>query len=306
MEDENKKNKDILFRVRDNPWMLSTIFLGILFVAVVIFTGNVDDAVSVESEKVVGEKVLNFLSSRVTGNVVLDSVERREGYYDIIVDFQGDKIQLYAGLNGDYIFSDLVPTEESVIDIPDNNGLGETNGIIIDESEISGAPFKGDANAPVVIVEFSDYQCPFCAKFFVESLPLIDQNYISKGKVKLVFFDFPLNIHPQAQKAAEAARCFAEQGKDYFDYHDKLFENQATLSVDNYKKWAVELGANSVQFNSCLDSGKYATDVQDDLLYGQRLGVSGTPGFFINGMEISGAQPYSVFEQVIEAELAKI
>ena len=169
--------------------------------------------------------------------------------------------------------------------------------------QIGDAPVLGSKTAKVTIVEFSDYECPFCGRHFQQTYPQLKKDYIDTGKAKLVFKDFPLSFHPQAQKAAEAARCAGEQGK-YWEMHDKLFSNQESLSVENEKKWAKEIGLNSAKFDSCLDSGKYAGAVQSDSSYGQSIGVSGTPAFFINGKLISGAQPYSVFKQAIDAELA--
>lgn len=163
---------------------------------------------------------------------------------------------------------------------------------------------KGDASAPVTIIEFSDFQCPFCGRFFEDALPQIEDKYVKTGKVKFVYRDFPLeSIHPQARPAAEAAECAHEQGK-FWEFHDKLFANQQGLSVDNFKKWAQELGLESTQFNDCVDSKKYADEVSKDLADGSAAGVSGTPAFFVNGHELSGAQPFSAFEAVIEAELA--
>jgi len=167
---------------------------------------------------------------------------------------------------------------------------------------------QGDKNAPVTIVEFSDYQCPFCGRFYSETLGQIEDNYVKTGKVKLVFRDFPLNsIHPQAQKAAEAAECAKEAGGNdeaYWNYHNKLFENQGALDVASLKKYAADLGLNAAKFNDCLDSGKKASEVAKDLADGQKYGVQGTPSFFINGQMISGAQPYSNFQSAIDAALA--
>ncbi|MBR9678484.1 MAG: DsbA family protein [Nanoarchaeota archaeon] len=168
-------------------------------------------------------------------------------------------------------------------------------------------PVKGSANAPVTIVEFSDFECPFCARFYEQTMGLIDENYIQTGKVKLVFRDFPLAFHENAQKASEAAECADEQGK-FWEYHDSLFENQgewSSIGVNKFKEYAQELGLNTEKFDACLDSGKYASEVQKDLSDGQGYGVSGTPTFFVNGIKIVGAQPYSAFQQLIEQELAK-
>ena len=172
----------------------------------------------------------------------------------------------------------------------------------------------GDEDAPVTIIEFSDYQCPFCRKFWQETLPSIERDYIANGKVKLVFRDFPLGFHDGAIPYANAANCAREKAGDegYFKMHDKIFEEQNILEggsvkstvqyvgVDTLKKWAKDIGYN---IDSCIDSNKYADEIQKDLSEGSASGVQGTPGFFINGKPISGAQPYSVFKQLIDSEL---
>jgi len=163
--------------------------------------------------------------------------------------------------------------------------------------------FKGDKDAPVTIVEWSDYECPFCERFYSQTLGLIDEEYIQTGKVKFVYRDFPLGFHQNAQKAAEAAECAGEQGK-YYDMHDLLFESGVEGGVTAFKQYAATIGLDTDEFNSCLDSGEMASEIQADMQDGQAVGVSGTPGFIINGKLISGAQPFSVFQQAIEAELA--
>ena len=164
---------------------------------------------------------------------------------------------------------------------------------------------KGDKNAPVEIIEFSDFQCPFCARFYSDTLPQIQKEYIDTGKVKFVYRDFPLSsIHPQATPAAEAAECAKEQGK-FWEYHDKLFQNQASLSTASYKQWAADLKLNTQQFNDCVDNRKYKSEVEKDYQDGQSAGVSGTPAFFVNGIKISGAQPFTAFKTIIDQELAK-
>jgi protein-disulfide isomerase len=163
-------------------------------------------------------------------------------------------------------------------------------------------PIKGSADAPVTIIEFSDFQCPYCERFFTQTLPLIEKNYIKTGKVRFVYRDFPLSFHQYAQKAAEAAKCADEQGK-YWEYHDKLFNNQNALDISSLVQYAKELTLNETRFNDCLNSGRMVTKVQQDLNDGLKYGISGTPTFFINGIELVGAQPYNVFEQVINGEL---
>lgn len=165
-------------------------------------------------------------------------------------------------------------------------------------------PVAGKADAKVTIVEFSDFQCPFCGKFYNDAYQQLKKDYIDTGKVKLVYRDFPLGFHPEAQKAAEAGECADDQGK-FWQMHDKIFSNQSTMSVDGYKKWAKELGLDSAKFNQCLDSGTKASEVQKDESDGQAAGIGGTPSFFINEKLVVGAQPYSVFKAAIDAELAK-
>ncbi len=172
------------------------------------------------------------------------------------------------------------------------------------EVSVDDDPVRGSENAPVTIIEFSEYQCPFCERFFRQTLPQIEENYIKTGKVKYVFRDFPLGFHQNAQKAAEASECADEQGK-FWEYHDKLFENQNALEVSSLKQYANDLGLNEVEFNNCLDSGEMASEVEKDFTDGSQYGVSGTPAFFINGIELVGAQPYNAFEQIIEQELNK-
>ena len=163
--------------------------------------------------------------------------------------------------------------------------------------------FKGDEDAPVTIVEFSDFQCPFCARFVEDALPQIEENYVKTGKVKFVYKDFPLDsIHPQATPAAIAARCAGDQGK-FWEMHDTIFANQRSISEASYKQWAADLGLDTGEFNGCLDSQEHLSAVRQDLLDGQQAGIRGTPGFLVDGQLISGAQPYSVFAQAIESAL---
>ena len=167
---------------------------------------------------------------------------------------------------------------------------------------------KGDEDAPVTIIEFSDYECPFCGRFYTQTLPQIESEYIDTGKVKLVFRDFPLGFHPSAQPAAEAAQCAGDQGM-YYEMHDKIFDNQDLLGQNLYSTWAEELGLDVDEFDECVSSGKYTSEVQKDMADGSSAGVTGTPSFFIGNdddgyVQIGGAQPFTVFQQVIEAELA--
>src|SRR3989344_6120600 len=137
-------------------------------------------------------------------------------------------------------------------------------------------PYLGKKDAPLVMVEFSDFQCPFCARFRQQAFDQIKQQYVDTGKVKFVYRDFPLeSIHPTARKAAEASECADEQGK-FWEYHDKIFEDQTALSLDSLKQWAKDLGLDANKFNTCLDSNKYADEVTKDLDDATKSGGRGT------------------------------
>jgi len=170
------------------------------------------------------------------------------------------------------------------------------------EVSVQGAPVKGGDKAPVTIVEFSDFYCPFC-KRVVSTLAKLESRY--GDKVKLVFRDFPIeSLHPGASKAHEAARCADEHGK-FWAYHDKLFASPPKSSPEIFKGFAKEVGLEPVAFETCLSSGKYQAAIKKDIEEGQRLGVAGTPAFFINGRLFTGAQPLEAFARVIDEELAR-
>ena len=179
--------------------------------------------------------------------------------------------------------------------------------ILLDAPRVSVSldedPAKGPAAAPITIVEFSDCQCPYCARVN-PTLKQVEDKY--GDKVRVVFRDFPLvQIHKDAAKAAEAGECAHEQGK-FWEMHDRLFADQSKLQVEALKQKATEIGLDAEKFNQCLDSSKYAAEVQKDVDEGARYGVTGTPAFFINGRMLGGAQPVEAFMQVIDEELARV
>jgi protein-disulfide isomerase len=165
------------------------------------------------------------------------------------------------------------------------------------------ARVQGNPDAPVTIVEFADFQCPFCKKS-EETLKALLSKY--HGQVKLAFLDFPLaEIHGQAGSAAEAARCAGEQGK-FWDYHESLFADPSKLDEASLIGRAQKLHLDKIAFRSCLDSGKFRPDIEANRQAGSEAGVQGTPAFFINGVFLSGAQPQAEFEKIIDSELASI
>lgn len=170
------------------------------------------------------------------------------------------------------------------------------------EVSSEGAPYRGSAEAPVTIVEFSDFKCPFCSRAQPTLKQLLERY---RGKVKLVYRDYPLEaIHPEARRAAEAARCAQDQEK-FWQYHDLLFSHFPQVGLEDLRQYAKQAGLDAVKFEECLVGGAHRATVQRDIDEGKRLGVAGTPAFFINGRPLSGAQPLDAFIRVIEEELAR-
>jgi protein-disulfide isomerase len=163
-------------------------------------------------------------------------------------------------------------------------------------------PSKGPASAPVTIVEYSDFQCPYCARVN----PTLEQvRKVYGDKVRIVFKDFPLPNHLEAPKAAEAAHCAGEQGK-YWELHDQMFANQQALQIPMIKQYATQLGLDMNAFSQCLDSGKHSARVAENMKSGEALGVGSTPTLYVNGRPVVGAQPFETFKMVIDEELARV
>jgi protein-disulfide isomerase len=194
-----------------------------------------------------------------------------------------------------------------------DNNFASNTGLTI-EQLIDDDYVLGNKNAEVIVVEFSDYQCPFCRRFYLNTIKQLKKDYIDTGKVAFVYRDFPLEFHPMAQKTAEAAQCAGEQGK-YYEYHDKVFEEQAKMgqgtipySIDDLKRWANEIGLDMQKFNDCLNNEKYKDEVQKDFYDGIVANVEGTPTIFIGkrgkpAKKIVGALPYEVIKAAIEQTL---
>jgi len=165
----------------------------------------------------------------------------------------------------------------------------------------SGRPARGPADAPVTIVEFSDFQCPYCAQM-ARILHELDAMYV--GKIRLVFRDFPLPMHKDAAKAAEAAACAGDQGK-YWQMHDRLFAGQKSLTRADLERYAADAGLQTGRFSTCLDGGKHAADWQKDRRDGEQYGVTGTPALFVNGRPVFGAATIQDLRLVIDEELER-
>jgi protein-disulfide isomerase len=173
--------------------------------------------------------------------------------------------------------------------------------IPVDEAD----PVLGDANAPVTIVEFSDFECPFCRQFHQTTFPQLQREYIDTGRVKFVFKDFPLSqIHPRAQAAAEAAQCAHQQDK-FWEYSAKLFAPESTLEEPKLLTLASELGLNAATFTTCLKAHEQAEKVTKNTQAAIAAGISSTPSFVVNGTLVEGALPFAAFQEVIEAKLSQ-
>jgi protein-disulfide isomerase len=179
---------------------------------------------------------------------------------------------------------------------------------------VEGDPFKGSKDAKLALIEFSDYQWPFCSRHVRETSTQIVKDYVDTGKIRYYFLDFPLGFHKQAFKAAEAGACAGEQGK-FWEMHDMLFENQKAINPEDLVKYAESLGLDMPKFKECLDSGKTADEIKKDMAEGQKAGVSGTPSSLIGWVQedgksvkavkiVKGAQPYAAFKDAIESLLA--
>lgn len=199
-------------------------------------------------------------------------------------------------------------SQSNLANLSENSKQGNTQAKIVDADADDDA-VTGAADAPIIMIEFSDYQCPFCRKFYNEALPKIKENYIDKGLVKLVYRDLPLVSlgHSDATPAANAAECARLQGGDetYFTYHDLIFEGQNKLGSGTVKipeeslyAYAEDLNLNMDTFKTCQENQEFYAEIQKDSEDAQAAGLSGTPAFVINGQVVIGAQVYEVFESV--------
>lgn len=194
--------------------------------------------------------------------------------------------------------------------------LGDDEIEIVAKEKVNVSPdddeFIGRSDAPITMIEFSDFQCPFCRKFWRDTFPEIKTTYIDTGKVKFVYRDFPTEGHEASIPSAQSAECAGDQNK-FWQMHDKIFIEQdeqgfgtVRFSTDDLKKWAKETGLDAKKFNACLDSDKYLEEVEKDESDGASLGVFATPSTFVNGLKITGSQPFETFKKVIDEELARI
>ncbi|MFB3820296.1 MAG: DsbA family protein [Candidatus Methylomirabilales bacterium] len=184
--------------------------------------------------------------------------------------------------------------------LPEVARAGSPGEALLEALERGPGPSKGSAGAPVTIVEFSDFQCSYCRKFWRETLPRLDEKYLQTGKARFVYRHLAI-LGPPSVRAAMASECAHDQGK-FWPYHDRLFGTAGPLgfSADRLKRSAQELGLDTGRFNACLDGGQHREKVERETLVGRAIGITGTPGFLIRGGLLIGAQPYEVFERILE------
>jgi protein-disulfide isomerase len=201
-----------------------------------------------------------------------------------------------------------VAAEQKLADLEKNAAAAETNTqqqaqqVKRYDIPIDGNPVLGSDKAAITLVEFSDYECPFCRRWHAEVLPKIQEKY--GDKIRLVYRDFPLSsIHANAIPAAEAADCAGEQ-KHYWEFNNQVFATEDPLGNSTYEAIAKNIGLDVNSFKKCVDERRYQKEVENDLNFATQLGVRSTPTFFINGLAVVGAQPFEVFEQIIDLELA--
>ncbi|HSA60278.1 MAG TPA: DsbA family protein [bacterium] len=261
----------------------------------------IDDRLIEEAAGKEGAGKADFLKKNVFDKIKIEDKEIETFYNENKAQMQGKTLDDVKGNIRGYlyrekhqkVYGDLITSLRKKADVAI---LIKAPRVEIEEGD---NPAIGPKDAPVKIVEFTDYQCPFCGK----SRPTVNQILAEyKGKVRYVLRDFPLSFHKDSAKAHEAARCAGEQDR-YWEMNKKLFENQRAIKPEDLKKYAQEIKVKMDKFEQCLDSGKYADAIKQNQEYGEKVGVSGTPAFFINGRMISGARPFSSFKEIIDDEL---
>lgn len=244
-----------------------------------------------------------FLAEEIDAKVTPPSDEEVKALYESSKDKLGKPFDDVKGQIIDYLKqnrkmrakADLMASLRQGADVKINL---EPPRVTIDTTD---APSIGPKDATITLVEFSDYQCPFCKRVRPSIWRLTDEY---KDKIRYVFMDFPLSFHKDAKKAHEAAQCAGDQNK-YFEYNRKIFDNQTKIGISDLKTYAKELQLNMKEFDKCLDEGKNAKRVEEMTQRGMSVGVTGTPAYFINGIMLSGAMPYESFKEIIESELKK-
>ncbi len=301
-----------------NAWKILTVIFALLFIAALFTRGftllNITGK-AVLSEDEAKTKADDFIQKYLAlpgVSIELKELSEVSGLYKLDITASGDgqsqDASAYISKDGKLFFLQAIPLDEieNLLNQQQASGdiqeIGTPTEIILSEDD---DPSIGNKDAPVTILEFSDFECPFCARFVDDTFPEIKREYIDTGKVLFVFKDFPLiNIHKDAFNAALAADCANEQGK-FWEMHDLLFDNQRNLEKKDLKSYASKLKLDIAKFNSCLDSESYKDEISQDSAEATGLGITGTPTFIINGRQLKGAATFESFKEIIDEELAK-
>ena len=304
---DHKENVKRNRQRRATFWKVSTVILLVLLV-LVIYTEGVPTGLSVADDDEAVEKAIDFINENLLlgmASAELQEVTVERGMYKLDLTVTGStgleqEFTSYITKDGQLLFPSAIDMSE--YDLTEETEEEEEVEEEVERIEVdtTGDPVYGDENAPITIIEFSDFECPFCSRGY-ETINEVKELY--GDQVKIVFKNFPLSFHEDAQKAAEAAECAQDQDL-FWEMHDIMFENQDAISVDDLKAYAEEIGLDTEVFNECLDSDEKADAVTADMDAGSEAGVSGTPAFFINGIMLVGAQPLEAFQEIIDAELA--
>lgn len=261
---------------------------------------------TLQRKEIKGMRKRIMLAGAMVGLLLLTTVASK-GIAQSKSDFDALKKQIDALLEGQKAMQKDI---QAIKDIASGKKPPLENVLI----SLDGSHSIGEESAPVTVVEFADYQCPFCGRHAATTYGELLADYVKTGKVRYIYKDFPLErLHPFAFKAAEAAQCAGEQGR-YWEMHDRLFKNQDALTPSDLKAYGVALELDTVKYQQCLDSDKYATTIRSSLQEGQKYGVTGTPSFFFGTYDaeqskvkaisaFSGAQPYPNFQKAIDAIL---
>ena len=263
----------------------------------------IDDAILENEAKKEGVTVDQLIDKHVKGKFKEPSDEALRVYYDALNTDQPYDVVRPQMVDNLRQLREKKAREEYMKSLREKNkAVIFLEPPLVAEANVGNAPVTGPADAPVTIIEYADYECPYCQKA-EPSLKKIREQY--SGKVRFAYKSFPLPSHPHAQKAAEAALCAGQQGK-YWDFHERVYEkNGKGLDVSELKELARSLGVNGDQFDKCLDSSAEAANVKQSLDEGLKLGVTGTPSFFINGHFISGSLPYDQLNDLVQLQLTK-
>ncbi len=287
--------------------IISAILLLIVLIGAFGFRGGTI------SEKSASTKIVEYLNSLTEGGISFVDSQDLGNLYKITVLYEGQNIPVYITKDGEYFIQEISPliSQPTQISQQQTQQVQQGQRVNVEESQIENYAYLGDKDAPVTIIEFTDFSCPFCQRHYLQTKPLIKENYIDKGLVKHIFADF---VGVGTSTPHEAALCVRELNGDeaFWEMFGLILENQQEVRSNPslLSGLAVQTGADETSFNECLNSGKYKTQVSQSTSFGQSLGITGTPGFLIGNSEqgyklISGAQQYDVFQQAIEGVLAR-